>query len=374
MTEGPLAAYEALVADGRISPDPVQRTAVQKLQALHERLAGFVPPRPLTLRDRLRFNRRKGPVPGLYLHGGVGRGKSMLMDLFFSTSTVERKRRVHFHAFMMDVHARIHRWRQEGREFGIRQGADPIPPLAEALVEQAWLLCFDEFEVTDVADAMIMSRLFTALWERRVVVVATSNRAPDDLYLDGLQRDRFLPFIELLKERLEVFELDSGIDYRRERLAHSPVYLTPLGAETDARLDDVVGELTGHADFAPTEVVVQGRKVHVPAASAGIAKFAFDDLCGQPLGAADYLALAHTFDTVVVTGIPAMNAETRNEARRFATLVDVLYDHRVKLICTAEAAPDALYTQGAYAFEFKRTASRLIEMQSPDYLASPPLR
>ncbi|MBL26782.1 MAG: cell division protein ZapE [Rhodospirillaceae bacterium] len=374
MTDGPLVAYRNLLARGELTPDPRQAEAIDKLQALHERLAGFSAPRKPDWQQRLPFRRRKSPVPGLYLYGGVGRGKSMLMDLFFSTSTVERRKRVHFHAFMLDVHARIHRWRAEAKEFHFRQGADPIPPLADAIMNEAWLLCFDEFEVTDIADAMIMARLFAALWERRVVVVATSNRRPDDLYLDGLQRDRFLPFIALLKERLEVMELDSGRDYRREKLAHTPVYFQPLDAEADAGLDAAVGALTGHATQAPSEISVDGRTLPIPLAGAGMARFAFDDLCGRPLGAADYLALARAFDIVVVTGIPQMNSDKRNEAKRFATLVDVLYDHRIKLIATAAAPPDSLYPEGTYAFEFRRTASRLTEMQSESYLAAEPLR
>lgn len=370
MTEGPIAGYRALLRDGTLRPDPAQELAAEKLQALYVRLRGYEPPSPRGWRKRLGLEKPVTPPQSLYLFGGVGRGKTMMMDLFFDQAPVEAKRRTHFHSFMVDVHARIHEWRQDDQNKGARNGADPIPPLAEAIASESWLLCFDEFEVLDIADAMILARLFTTLLELGVVVVTTSNRPPRDLYLDGLQRDRFEPFIDLVEEVFDILHLDGEVDYRLDGLRDAKVYFTPLDDQAAKDLDAAYQRLAGGASPIPETLMVQGREVHVPAANRGIARFDFTDLCEQPLGAADYLVIAQHYHTVILSGVPAMTPEQRNEARRFALLVDVFYDHMVKLIMSAAAPPDELYTAGTGTFEFQRTASRLIEMQSGDYLSS----
>jgi cell division protein ZapE len=288
----------------------------------------------------------------------------MLMDLFFDTAPVasEHKRRVHFHTFMQEVHRRMHMLRGSG------ETADLIGAVADEIAQSAWLLCFDEFQVTNIADAMILGRLFEALFARGVVVVATSNRAPDRLYERGLQRELFLPFIELLKDKLDVLCLDGETDWRRARIRGMKVYHTPLGREADEALAAAFRTLTDDdPDAGAATLTVQGRRLDIPLAARGVARFTFVDLCARPLGAADYFALATHFHTLIVSGIPRMNADRRNEAIRFTTLIDALYEHRVNLICSAESLPDDLYTEGEGAFEFRRTASRLIEMQSEAY-------
>jgi cell division protein ZapE len=320
------------------------------------------------------FGRREqeAPLKGLYLHGDVGRGKTMLMDLFFEASPVTRKRRVHFHAFMAEVHERIYAVRRQIKRGEITED-DPIRLAAAALAQEAWLLCFDEFHVTDIADAMILGRLFTRLFEHGVVVVATSNVAPEDLYRDGLNRALFLPFIALLRERLEVVRLDARTDFRLEKLAGAPVWYTPADAAADAALDTAWRRLAGNQPAGAVALTVHGRSVRVPRAAAGAARFTFADLCEQPLGAADYLKIAYEFHTLVVDRIPVMDFPQRNAAKRFIILIDTLYDFAVKLVASAEAEPDALYrgSEGFEAQEFKRTASRLIEMRSQSYLALP---
>ena len=305
---------------------------------------------------------------GLYLWGGVGRGKSMLMDLFFETAAIAPKRRVHFHAFMQETHERIFDWRQKEKA-GKVKGSDPIPPIAEMVAREASLLCFDEFQVHDIADASILGRLFAQLFELGVVVVATSNRAPDGLYEGGLNRHRFLPFIDLVKTKMDVLHLDSATDYRLDRIRGLPVYHTPLGASADAALDDAFEKLTDAVHGEPMTLSLKGRAVEVPEAMHGVARFSFSDLCARPLGAADYLKIAQSFHTVIIRDVPVLGAEKRNEAKRFVTLIDALYEAKTKLILSAEAPPSSLYEKGDGAFEFERTVSRLMEMQSADYIA-----
>lgn len=367
--QGPLALLRARRRSGELKPDSRQELAAEKLQSLHHALHHYRPDQGRDgWRARLGFARRRtDPPQGLYLYGDVGRGKSMLMDMFFETAPVSRKRRVHFNAFMVEVHDRVHSWR---RRHG---GDDPVPPLARRIAAEAWLLCFDEFQVEDVADAMILRRLFTALFDAGIVVVATSNRPPDDLYRDGLQRERFLPFIDLLKEKLDLLALDGEEDYRLARLKGMPVYHTPLGPQADAALDAAFLGLTDRKTGDPEEIEVKGRRLAVPEAAKGVARFSFADLCARPLGAADYLAIAVRYHTVLLSGIPRMTPERRNEAKRFVTLIDSLYEHGVNLVCAAEGPPDTLYPAGDGSFQFARTVSRLMEMQAKDYLARPHL-
>ena len=317
-----------------------------------------------------RFLRRK-PVDeaedyphGLYLVGEVGRGKSMLMDLFFATAEVPRKRRIHFHRFMQEAHARVFAWKRDNPD-----GDDPIPPLADTIFAEAALLCFDEFQVNDIADAMILGRLFQALFARGTVVVATSNTAPDDLFKGQPGRDAFLPFIDLLKQHLDVLVLDGSRDWRRSRLRGMPTWYVPPDGRAERALDEAFAALSGQVPAKEAKLIVTGRTLRVPLAARGVARFDFEALCGQPLGAGDYLALATHFHTLVLDGIPRLSPENFDRARRFVTLIDALYDHRVKLVASAAAAPDELYQRGEGARAFERTASRLVEMQSQDYLA-----
>ena len=366
------ARYRRLLARGRIEADPAQAKLVERLDALAAQLEGYRLARRPGALGRLIGPRPSMPPRGLYIYGQVGRGKTFLMDLFFETARVSAKRRVHFHAFMADVHARIHRWRQM-RKRGEVLGDDPIAPVAAALASEAALLCFDEFSVRDIADAMILARLFGALFAAGVVVVATSNVAPDELYKDGLNRALFLPFLGLLGERMVVFELGARMDYRLQKLARAPVYYCPDDASADAAMDAAFSSLTGQPRGAPRQLPLLGRTVDVPQAVDGVARFGFDDLCRRPLGASDFLALAQHFHTILIDHIPVLPEAERNAAKRFITLVDALYDRRVKLVASAAAEPDALYQgqSGAEAFEFARAASRLIEMRSLDYLAAP---
>ena len=381
--EGPLHAYRARVAAGVLRPDPAQELAAETLQDLWRRLRGYDPPlpgaapaaeRPSGLLSRL-FRRRPageaaapdGPG-GLYLVGEVGRGKSMLMDLFFACAEVRRKRRIHFHQFMQQCHQRIHAWRKANPG-----EADPIPPLADSIVAEAALLCFDEFQVHDITDAMILGRLFEALFARGVVVVATSNTLPDDLFKGRPGRDAFLPFIALIKRNLDVLVLEAARDYRRDRIRGMPTWHSPLGARAEQALDRAFQDLTGEARGKPARLAVLGRWLEVPEAARGVARADFETLCGRPLGPADYLALATHFHTLVLDAVPRLGPENFDMARRFITLVDALYEHRCKLVASAETTPDLLYERGENAAMFGRTASRLMEMQSQDYLSLPHL-
>ncbi|MGA2041831.1 MAG: cell division protein ZapE [Roseiarcus sp.] len=364
--------YRDLVAAERLEADPAQVAVIERLDALALRLDYYSPARPPGPFGRLVGARPVEPPRGLYIHGPVGRGKTLLMDLFFESAPAAAKRRVHFHAFMADVHARIHRWRQR-RKAGEVAGDDPIAPVAAELAAQAWLLCFDEFSVRDIADAMILGRLFARLFAAGVVIVATSNVAPDDLYQGGLNRALFLPFIALLRERMDVCPLEARTDFRLEKLSRAPVWHCPADGAARAALDAAFARLTGGQRGERAEIALLGRTLDVPEAKDGVARFSFDDLCRRPLGAPDFLAIAQRFHTVLVDDIRVMGRDQRNEAKRFITLIDTLYDQRVKLIASAEAEPAALFRgeDGYEAFEFARTVSRLIEMRSTDYLALP---
>lgn len=348
-----LERYRAALTSGALKEDASQERAVRLLRVLSEQLPHYRPSRPIFFRPR--------PPRGLYLWGDVGRGKSMLMDLFFETVIFKSKRRVHFNAFMTEVHALLHTERQKGV-------SDPIGPVARALSGEAFLLCFDEFQVLDVADALILGRLFEQLFARGVVVVATSNTPPERLYEGGLNRQLFLPFIALFREKLEVFELTGPLDYRLHRIGGMKTYLTPLSPATAAAMDSAWLKLTDTGDAPPLALTVLGRTLKVPHAARGVARFSFADLCVKPLAAADYLAIARTFHTVMIDGIARLRPEQRNEARRFVLLIDTLYDEGTKLICSAEGPPEELYPEGEVAEAFRRTASRLAEMQSEDYL------
>ncbi|HZS65066.1 MAG TPA: cell division protein ZapE [Xanthobacteraceae bacterium] len=365
--------YAALVAAGEIERDPAQQRLLENFARLETRLATHRLARKSSSLGWL-FARREtdDPIKGIYLFGEVGRGKTLLMDLFFEASPVTRKRRAHFHEFMTDVHERIHLTRQRIRH-GEIDDQDPIAVVAAGIAEQAWLICFDEFHVTDIADAMILGRLFARLFEIGVVVVATSNVPLEELYRDGLNRALFLPFIALLQRHMQVLRLDARTDFRLEKLGRMPVWHVPADSVAKAALDQAWHRLTGGHDGGAHELMVKGRALRVPHAARGVARFNFAELCGQPLGPADYLKIAHEFHTVLVDCIPVLDFEQRNQAKRFITLVDTLYDQAVKLIASAAAEPSGLYraSHGIEAAEFERTASRLMEMRSQSYLALP---
>ena len=372
---GPLPAWRAMVARGELAPDSSQEAAARRLQTLWEALRGYdpAPLRPNSGGNGLlgRLLRRKpadatapeGTPKGLYLVGEVGRGKSMLMDLFFASAEVGRKQRIHFHRFMQTSHARMFAWKGANPV-----GGDPIPPLADQILGEAALLCFDEFQVNDIADAMVLGRLFQALFARGVVVVATSNVAADDLFKGQPGRDAFLPFIALIKQRLDVVMMDAGRDFRRERMRGMRTWHVPADALSRRALDEAFITLTGGVQPRPVTLTVMGRALVVPEAAEGVARFDFSTLCGTALGPGDYLAIATNFHTLVLDGIPRLSPDNYDVARRFINLIDTLYDQRVKLVASADALPDQLYRRGENAKMFERTASRLDEMQSEDWL------
>ena len=342
--------YAAAIADGTLREDAAQLTVMPHLERVRSELAEPV-------KSRL-FRKAPPPVKGLYMWGGVGRGKSMLMDLLFDAVSVP-KQRSHFHAFMQWVHARMNAARKTGVD-------DAIAPVAAELAADVRFLAFDEMQISDIADAMIVGRLFEALFAAGVTVVTTSNRPPVDLYKDGLNRALFLPFIDLLSDRMEIHELASDVDYRQGRLAGSPTYFTPTGADARAQIDAVWQSLTG-GQAAPLALTVKGREVVISQFHHGVARVLFYDLCGKPLGAADYLALAEAVRVLIIEDIPRLSRSNFNEAKRFVTLIDALYEAKVRLICSAAAAPEMLYVEGEGTFEFERTASRLREMQAADW-------
>jgi cell division protein ZapE len=368
------ARYAASIAAGRIERDIAQLAVVDMLARLEARIVEYRLARKSSSLGWMFGSRekRQSRIKGLYIYGDVGRGKTMLMDLFFKSSPVQRKRRAHFHEFMIDVHERIHAIRQK-MKLGEHTARDPIHLVATELAGETWLLCFDEFHVTDIADAMILGRLFAQLFEHGVVLVATSNVEPEELYKEGLNRALFVPFIHMLEQHMDIVRLAARTDFRLEKLAGMRVWYVPADAAADAALDDAWRRLAPGRDGEPQELALKGRNVHMPRAAMGVARFSFRDLCEQPLAAADYLRIAHEYHTVILDRIPVTTFETRNAAKRFIILIDTLYDMNVKLIASAEAEPEALYRgdDGFEAQEFERTASRLIEMRSQGYLARP---
>jgi cell division protein ZapE len=368
---GVMPLYRSRLASGEIFSDPAQAAAAERLQDLWAKLRGYNPhpSKPPNgwvgrLLHRKQVEELEDRPNGLYLVGEVGRGKSMLMDLFFEAADVPRKKRIHFHEFMQDTHKRFHQIKRDNPNI-----ADPIPPLADMIASEAALLCFDEFQVHDIVDAMILGRLFEALFARLVVVVATSNTTPDDLYKGKPGRDAFLPFINLLKKHLDVLMLESQRDYRRERVHGLKAWYVPANRQADAALDHVFNELTAGDEPHSSSLTISGRTLIVPHTAAGCARFDFAALCGVPLGPGDYLALATHYPMLIIDGIPRLSPDNFDEARRFVTLIDALYEHRVKLYASAAAMPDDLYRSGEGSKIFERTASRLEEMQSEEYLA-----
>ncbi len=361
-----LDRYRSLVAAGELKPDPEQEAAAERLNRLQTELESE--PAKKGLMGRLFGSQVPATPRGLYLWGNVGRGKSMLMDLFFSCLAISAKRRAHFHEFMLEIHARL-------RVERAKETGDPILPVVAAIATETKCLCFDEMVVNNSADAMIMSRLFTGLIEAGVVIVTTSNRPPKDLYKDGLNREHFLPFIALIEARLDVLTLNGPTDYRMERLAGLATWHSPLGSAATEACREAFFRLTDYppedAEHVPSEDldVGGGRLLHVPKSLKGVAVFSFKRLCAEARGAPDYLTIARHFHSVILVGIPKLGPENRNEAARFVTLIDALYEHKVKLIAAADADPMALYPKGDGRFEFERTVSRLMEMQSLDYLA-----
>ena len=364
--------YQALVLSGAIEPDAAQAEVAEAFAVLEQRLSAYKPPRKQGLFERLFADKDEAPPRGLYVHGEVGRGKTMLMDLFFQASPVRHKRRAHFHEFMAGVHERIYAYRQNIARGEIANG-DVIMLVAREIFEEAWLLCFDEFHVTDIADAMILGRLFAKLFELGTVVVATSNVAPDELYQGGLNRALFLPFIAQIEAHMNVMRLDARTDFRLEKLAGIKMWLVPDDDEAELALDKAWTKMTGNAPCKPREISIKGRVLRVPCSAHGVARFSFADLCEAPLAASDYLRLARDYHTILVDHIQVMDYPQRNTVKRFISLIDTLYDNGVKLMASAAANRLSLYvaTEGNEANEFKRTQSRLVEMSAASYLALP---
>ncbi|MCU0803389.1 MAG: cell division protein ZapE [Rhodobacteraceae bacterium] len=355
-TEALTDIYEARVTAGTLRADPAQLDVLPALDEIRQWLEDQAGRKRSFLS---RFRKTPHAPKGVYLWGGVGRGKSMVMDLFFAATDIPRKRRVHFHAFMQEVHAAIFAQRKKGVD-------DPVLPVAQALIADLACLCFDEMQITDITDAMLVGRLFTLLMDAGVVIVTTSNRPPEDLYKDGLNRALFLPFIDLLRDRMEVMELESPTDYRQHRLMGAQVYFHPAGTAR-AQIDTIWRDLTGGATGEVLPLIVNGRRVDVPRFANGVGRATFWDLCAKALGPADYLAIAGAVRVLILEDIPQLSASNYNEAKRFVTLVDALYEARVRLIASAADVPERLYLEGAGAFEFERTASRLREMQAVDW-------
>ncbi|HWE46002.1 MAG TPA: cell division protein ZapE [Caulobacteraceae bacterium] len=366
MPQATRQAYKRLLKEGQIKPDPGQARAVEALSRLEGELGRLKDP-------ALPFLGPPAPPRGLYLWGPPGRGKSMLMDLFFDAAQVAKKQRYHFQVFMAEVHGLIGEWREgdaaaRKARFGTHKGDDPIRPVAELISKKARLLCFDELQVTDIADAMILGRLFEALFDLRVVLVATSNRPPDDLYKDGINRQLFTPFIELIKRRCQVVEMDGPCDFRLDRLRGAKVWFTPLTPDNAEAFDALWRDMTSVTREIGAHVEVLGRTLFFPRAAGGMLRASFRDLCVEPLGPQDYLAIAGRFPTLFLEGVPRMDTSQRNEARRLVTLIDALYEAQTKLVVLADGEPDDLYPAGDGAFEFERTASRLQEMRAQDYV------
>lgn len=363
---------EKMVADGDLQRDAQQFAIARKLDTVLSTLKSRQPAAKSSVLGWLFASQRKieEPVRGLYIHGSVGRGKTMLMDTFFEVAPIQRKRRAHFHEFMADVHNRIAAHRQRLKNGDTKQ-ADPMPPVAASLYEEAILLCFDEFSVTDIADAMILSRLFTELFRLGAVLIATSNVAPDDLYRDGLNRQLFLPFVDLMKRYVDIVSLDTPTDYRLEKTRSLPVWLVPIDGLNDTRIEQAWHELTEGAKSRSETIEMKGRQILVPQAAASAARFTFKDLCEAPLGATDYLAIVARYKTIVIEHIPVLTTEMRSPTKRFINLIDTLYDHHVRLIASAAVMPEELLPvrRGHEGFEFDRTVSRLFEMRSADYIA-----
>jgi len=365
---GPLRAYHDKVSEGELGPDPAQESLVEKLEELYSSLENY---QSVSMQSGWKewlglSKNREEPCRGLYIYGDVGRGKSMLMDLFFETVQLEHKRRVHFHAFLQDIHARFSDFRSQNPG-----GGDPIPSVIKSIVEETVLLCFDELQVVNIVDAMILGRLFEGLFQHGVVIVATSNRPPNDLYKDGLQRKKFIPFIDLISRKLDVIQLGAERDYRLERMLGMRVFHHPLGLESKTDLDSYFKELTKGYIPAPENIVVKGRSIEITQAAAGVGRISFARLCGSALGPADYLEISRRYHTLILDEIPRMGEDLKNEAQRFVILIDTLYENKVNLICSADAPPQELYVLGKGVFEFDRLVSRLMEMQSEEYLSLP---
>lgn len=354
--------YERLIKAGELKADVDQRIAVVNLSRVKEELEA-VPPRGSVIWRA--FGRKPKPVRGIYMWGGVGRGKSMLMDLFYQNLEIHRKRRAHFHEFMIEIHARLRIERD-------KEKGDPIPPVVDAIADETRLLCFDEMVVNNMADAAIMSRLFEGLIAAGVTVITTSNRIPNDLYKDGLNRSLFMPFIDLIERKLDIISLNGPTDYRRERLGNAQIWHSPNGEQATNALRDIFFRLTDYSPDGdvPSETldVSAGRTLTIPRSLKGVAVVSFKKICAEARGAADYLAIARHYHSVIMVGIPRLGPENRNEAARFVTFIDALYEYKVKFLASADASPDDLYKEGDGKFEFERTVSRLLEMQSEEYL------